>query len=175
MSRQGLLGRGHCLGYRTESVTPGMLDESWAVDWWPPRHEQKLSEKVASIAAGTPPKLVFIGDSITQGWEKDGLNVWRRHFAGHHALALGASQRKGLRNLATRHGAEVSAADEQRHRNVWAKYVMHSIVQHGLVPVWWDTGELIDRANGAVKNADTVNTIINARSGVTAADARQAP
>lgn len=78
-----------CPDYRTESVTPEMLNESWAIDWWLPRHEQKLEEKRKLVAAGTPPELVFIGDSITQGWEKEGLEVWQRHYARHHALALG--------------------------------------------------------------------------------------
>jgi lysophospholipase L1-like esterase len=78
-----------CPDYRTESVTPAMLDESWSVDWWLPRHEQKLREKRELIAAGTPPQLVFIGDSITQGWEKEGREVWQQHFAQYHALALG--------------------------------------------------------------------------------------
>ncbi|MBW8845450.1 MAG: 1,4-beta-D-glucan glucohydrolase [Burkholderiales bacterium] len=78
-----------CPDYRTESVTPAMLNESWAVDWWLPRHEQKLQEKARLIAAGTPPEVVFIGDSITQGWEKDGSEVWQRHYAPLHALALG--------------------------------------------------------------------------------------
>jgi lysophospholipase L1-like esterase len=41
------------------------------------------------VAAGTPPEIVFIGDSITEGWEKDGREVWQQHFAKHHALALG--------------------------------------------------------------------------------------
>ena len=78
-----------CPDYRSESVTPAMLGESWAIDWWLPRHEQKLKEKDALIAAGTPPEVVFIGDSITQGWEKDGADVWQRHYAARHALALG--------------------------------------------------------------------------------------
>lgn len=78
-----------CPDYRTESVTPAMLDESWAVDWWLPRHQQKLEEKRKLVAAGTPPQLVFIGDSITQGWEKDGSEVWQQHYAGFNALALG--------------------------------------------------------------------------------------
>ena len=33
--------------------------------------------------------LIFIGDSITQGWENEGREVWQRHYAAHHALALG--------------------------------------------------------------------------------------
>ena len=78
-----------CPDYRTESVTPAMLNESWSVDWWLPRHKEKLEEKRKLIAAGTPPQVVFIGDSITQGWEKEGREVWQRHFAPLNGLALG--------------------------------------------------------------------------------------
>ncbi|HEV8313027.1 MAG TPA: GDSL-type esterase/lipase family protein [Burkholderiaceae bacterium] len=76
-----------CADYRTESVTPAMLNESWAIDWWLPRHQQKLEEKGKLVAAGGP-ELVFIGDSITQGWEDAGREVWQRHYA-HRALDLG--------------------------------------------------------------------------------------
>ncbi|KQW49824.1 hypothetical protein ASD88_24975 [Pelomonas sp. Root662] len=78
-----------CPDYRTESVTPAMLDESWAVDWWLPRHKEKLAEKRKLVDAGTPPQIVFIGDSITQGWEKEGREVWQRHYARLNGLALG--------------------------------------------------------------------------------------
>jgi lysophospholipase L1-like esterase len=78
-----------CPDYRSESVTPAPLNESWSIDWWLPRHEQKLQEKRQLLAAGTPPQIVFIGDSITQGWEKEGREVWQRHFAPLHGLALG--------------------------------------------------------------------------------------
>ncbi|HJV63706.1 MAG TPA: GDSL-type esterase/lipase family protein [Albitalea sp.] len=78
-----------CPDYRTESVTPAMLDESWSVDWWLPRHEQKLEEKRKLLAAGPGPEIVFIGDSITQGWENDGREIWQRHYARHRALDLG--------------------------------------------------------------------------------------
>ena len=78
-----------CPDYRTESVTPAMLDESWSVDWWLPRHQKKLEEKRQLVAAGTPPQVVFIGDSITEGWEKSGSAVWQRHFSQYHALDLG--------------------------------------------------------------------------------------
>ena len=47
-------------------------------------------------------------------------------------------------------------------RRYWAEYVTRSIVQHGLVPMWWDTGELIDRATGAQKVPDVISTIVNA-------------
>ena len=78
-----------CPDYRTESVTPATLDESWAMDWWLPRHEQKLEDKRKLLADGAGPEIVFIGDSITQGWEKDGREVWQSHYAQHHALDLG--------------------------------------------------------------------------------------
>jgi beta-glucosidase len=77
-----------CPDYRTESFTPAKQTESFSNDWWLQLHEQKLQEKNRLVAAGTPPDVVFIGDSITQGWENEGRAVWQRHFA-RHALALG--------------------------------------------------------------------------------------
>jgi beta-glucosidase len=79
----------NCPDYRTESVTPSMLKESWAVDWWLPRHEEKLAEARKLMAIGRGPEVVFIGDSITQGWEKEGREIWQRHYAGYNALNLG--------------------------------------------------------------------------------------
>jgi beta-glucosidase len=79
----------HCPDYRTESVTPAMLGESWALDWWLPRHEAKLAEARKLLAEGHAPEVVFIGDSITQGWETEGREVWQRHYAGYHAIDLG--------------------------------------------------------------------------------------
>jgi beta-glucosidase len=64
-------------------------NEWWSADWWMPRHEQKLDEKNRLVAAGTPPQLVFIGDSITNYWETTGREVWQRHYAPYHALNLG--------------------------------------------------------------------------------------
>lgn len=78
-----------CPDHRTESFTPAPQTESFSIDWWLPLHKQKLQEKSRLVASGTPPEVVFIGDSITQGWENEGRAVWQRHFARHHALALG--------------------------------------------------------------------------------------
>ena len=39
--------------------------------------------------AGHAPQLVFIGDSITEGWEKDGAPVWDQYYRRHDAIALG--------------------------------------------------------------------------------------
>jgi len=79
----------NCPDYRTESVTPDTLNHAWALGSWLPRHVQKLEENRKLRAAGKKPKLVFIGDSITEGWEKSGRQVWQRHYAKYDAVALG--------------------------------------------------------------------------------------
>jgi len=78
-----------CPDYRTQSVTPERLQESWAVDWWLPRHEAKLAEIRTHREAGRRVDLVFLGDSITQGWENEGKAAWAAHFARYNAVALG--------------------------------------------------------------------------------------
>lgn len=75
-----------CPDYRTASVTPAKLDESWSLDWWTTRHEKKLAD---GKALGRQAQVVFIGDSITEGWEKSGAPVWDRHYKDLNALALG--------------------------------------------------------------------------------------
>ncbi|MEW7847100.1 GDSL-type esterase/lipase family protein [Massilia aurea] len=78
-----------CPDWRTVAVTPARLDEAWSIDWWLPRHRQKLQDAKRMVAEGHSPQLVFIGDSITQGWEKEGAPVWQTHYARHDALGLG--------------------------------------------------------------------------------------
>ena len=78
-----------CPDYRTESVTPHPLEQVWSMDWWIPRHEEKLARIGELAAAHQPVDLVFIGDSITHNWEKDGKAVWARHYARYNALDLG--------------------------------------------------------------------------------------
>ena len=78
-----------CADYRTESVSPKPLEQVWSMDWWIPRHEQKLAEIAALRAARQQPDVVFIGDSITHNWEKDGQAAWAANYAKYHALDLG--------------------------------------------------------------------------------------
>lgn len=74
----------NCVDYRQASVTPEPLNEWWSLDWWMPRHEKKLQDiKSRKI------DLVFIGDSITEGWEKSGAPVWEKFYAKRNAIALG--------------------------------------------------------------------------------------
>ena len=51
---------------------------------WVARHEGFLAE-----AKEGKFDLVFIGDSITDGWRKGGLQVWNKFYAPRHALNLG--------------------------------------------------------------------------------------
>jgi lysophospholipase L1-like esterase len=78
-----------CPDYRTQAVTPEPLSHAWALGHWVPRHESKLEELRKLKAAGKKPQLVFIGDSITEGWEKAGQAVWQRHYARYDGVALG--------------------------------------------------------------------------------------
>ena len=75
-----------CPDYKTVSVTPDKLNESWSINWWTPRHEKKLEE---ARALGKTSQVVFIGDSITEGWEKSGAPVWERNYKPLNGLALG--------------------------------------------------------------------------------------
>jgi lysophospholipase L1-like esterase len=59
--------------------------------WWRARHEAKLSE-----IARTKPDLIFLGDSITQDWEKSGppdwqdfAPAWQRFYGDRRAVNLG--------------------------------------------------------------------------------------
>lgn len=68
------------------ALTPATLQEEWAVEWWMPRHEAKLVEERREDA-----DLLFIGDSITHGWENKGKVVWDEYYAPYGAYNIGYS------------------------------------------------------------------------------------
>jgi lysophospholipase L1-like esterase len=45
--------------------------------------------QVASNAAHTTPDVVFLGDSITAGWQGDGASIWQQEYASFGALNAG--------------------------------------------------------------------------------------
>lgn len=73
-----------CVLPKDASVTPEPLNASWAIDWWMPRHKEKL----ARIQQGNV-DLLMIGDSITHGWEDAGKDVWAKYYAHRNAVDLG--------------------------------------------------------------------------------------
>lgn len=61
-----------------------LLPEPQTAAWWMARHD-------ATVAAlrGNAVDLLFIGDSITQGWEDAGREVWTRYYGSRRAFNLG--------------------------------------------------------------------------------------
>lgn len=51
--------------------------------WWRERHERQVA------AASSGPDLVFLGDSITEGWQLEGRPAWDRHFSAWRAVNCG--------------------------------------------------------------------------------------
>lgn len=68
------------------ALTPAPLEEDWALSWWIPRHEAKLV-----AARQQEVNLLFLGDSITQGWEDAGAEVWEEYYGDRKAFNLGFS------------------------------------------------------------------------------------
>ena len=60
-------------------------------DWWQVRHEKKLAKKAAALEEGTKINLVFVGDSITHGWENAGKDLWAERYAPLGAFNIGFS------------------------------------------------------------------------------------
>ena len=73
-----------CPDYRELSTTPDTRHEYWAQDWWDERFERNLNR----LAKGNV-DLLMIGDSITEGWEKAGKDVWDKYYADRKAVNLG--------------------------------------------------------------------------------------
>ena len=69
-----------------QSLQAAPLEEDWAVEWWMSRHEQKRIDKTRQDV-----DLIFIGDSITHGWETDGKTVWDEFYAERNGFNLGFS------------------------------------------------------------------------------------
>lgn len=67
-----------------KSTTPA---ERFKEDWWKNRWEAKVTATKEARDAD----LVFLGDSITQGWEGGGKKTWEEHFAKYKPLNLGFS------------------------------------------------------------------------------------
>lgn len=54
--------------------------------WWQDRHES-FNKKVSEVGKET--QVIFVGDSITQGWEGEGKDVWARYYTHRKAVNLG--------------------------------------------------------------------------------------
>ena len=70
------------------ATTPSALVPTARDDKGGSEREQELLRRARE---GGPAKVVFVGDSITQGWEGAGSQVWRERFAPLGAMNLGNS------------------------------------------------------------------------------------
>ena len=66
------------------AVTPNARKD----DWWHKRLRE-LNARVKARAKRGGADLLFIGDSITEGWERSGRAIWNKHYAHRKALNLG--------------------------------------------------------------------------------------
>lgn len=55
-------------------------------DWWKQRQES-FNQRVKEV--GAKAGVIFIGDSITQGWEGEGKDVWAKFYGPRNAVNLG--------------------------------------------------------------------------------------
>ncbi|NVD73722.1 glycoside hydrolase family 5 protein [Duganella sp. BJB1802] len=71
---------------------------------------------------------------------------------------------KGVPVLLGEYGAGMKAAypGMDVYRKAWDRYITQSAFQHGLVPVYWDTGGMIDRKTGAQLDPDVIAMIVKA-------------
>ena len=68
---------GTALKYRQlRTEKPEKQTANWTKGWWMPRFE-----KTRAAASNENVKVVFMGDSITHGWETKGREGWAKHFA----------------------------------------------------------------------------------------------
>jgi len=72
----GLAGKTH------SAVTPADRPQ---VNWWMPRHQQVLDR----VAQGNV-DLIFVGASITHGWDKQ-TDLWAKYYAPRNAVNMGFS------------------------------------------------------------------------------------
>ncbi len=68
------------------AVTPVEQTAEWAVKWWKPRHEAVCKRLVQGHV-----DVLFIGDSITHGWENAGKELWETYYAPRTAVNMGFS------------------------------------------------------------------------------------
>ena len=76
-----------CIGFSVSNVIGhSAVDPVPRGGGWLDRHKL-INERVADT--GEKAQVIFVGDSITQGWEGAGKNVWAKYYKHRNALNLG--------------------------------------------------------------------------------------
>ncbi len=69
-------------------ANPAIVPVDRKDQWWVNRHSA-FNERVKSAAEKGDARILFLGDSITQGWENEGKDAWSKHYAPRGAINLG--------------------------------------------------------------------------------------
>ncbi len=75
---------------KVNAASPSTTPAPRGAEWWKKRHANQVKNANTNTNT-TQRQLVFIGDSITQGWESGGKKMWSNHFSKWNALNLGIS------------------------------------------------------------------------------------
>lgn len=75
-----LVGVGPTAVLAHSAVEPVAREEAWG------ERQQLLNHRAAE---GKEAQIIFVGDSITQGWEDEGKVVWQKYYAARGAINLG--------------------------------------------------------------------------------------
>ena len=62
-----------------------------------------------------------------------------------------------------RNNSQYVPKDLETHNDAvdyWITFVTSQALAHGVVPFWWDTGDVLDRANYTVKDQRTIDAIM---------------
>jgi lysophospholipase L1-like esterase len=71
-------------GKTHSAVTPVPRDDERNAKWWSSRHEA-VNERLKKGNVD----LLYIGDSITHGWENVGKDIWNQYYAPRNAVNMG--------------------------------------------------------------------------------------
>ena len=84
-------------------------------------------------------------------WVEKQFGDMRRHFVD-----------RGVPVIVGEYGAypKRQFPDMKPYVRYWIRQVTGTMRKHGLVPMWWDTGGLIDRSTGAQKEPETIRLIV---------------
>lgn len=70
------------------ALVPALAPVPRADKWWQERHAA-MNERVKQGAAKGDIGVLFVGDSITQGWEGEGKNIWQSFYQKRNSVNLG--------------------------------------------------------------------------------------
>lgn len=75
-------------GASVPNIPESRTETTGKFGWWPERHAAKVAESQADLGKSKI-QVLFLGDSITQGWETAGKAAWDKYFVPFQAANYG--------------------------------------------------------------------------------------